>query len=211
MYARTTIGSLRALALAAALAAPGCMLDAPASGNGDGGAVSKGLGQDEPVACMTHGDCPSDMRCGFVAGSCGDASGTCLPTVREGSADCMIGAICGCDGVTYASDCEAWAEGVSVWFAGSCDASTQPDPDPDPEPEPDPDPEPVACGGQICSEGEFCFSEDGTCSASSGSCRSSSAVCTGPIQPMCGCDGTSYGSFCAAVAAGASIAHPGPC
>jgi hypothetical protein len=59
--------------------------------------------------CSTSEYCQFDLKCGkdAVAGSCRPLPTRCaLPTGKQ--------SVCGCDGVFYESDCEAWRASVSV-------------------------------------------------------------------------------------------------
>lgn len=68
------------------------------------------------------GDCPEGMFCD-IAG-CGVQTGECVPLPD----DCMVMAettapqVCGCDGVTYYSDCERLIAGVALAYLGQCRA-----------------------------------------------------------------------------------------
>lgn len=68
------------------------------------------------TVCADDGWCdyPADEYCGFA-----DGSGVCRPR----PADCAgepSGAVCGCDGTTYASACEAHRAGVDDASSGPC-------------------------------------------------------------------------------------------
>lgn len=74
------------------------------------------------------------------------------------------------------------------------------------------------CGGIAgiaCSaEGDYCQSEPGVCRNTAdyaGTCQPRPEVCTMIYQPVCGCDGRTYGNACQAAAEGASVAHEGEC
>ncbi len=75
-----------------------------------------------PSACndARGGDCPSNGFCQFGVGNrCGrNRAGVCKQRPRVCTDPPT--AICGCDGRTYASRCEAWKVGVSVASVGSC-------------------------------------------------------------------------------------------
>ncbi len=66
---------------------------------------------------------------------------------------------------------------------------------------------PVTCGIRglaPCPEGEYCDFDDAACGAAGvpGVCRPRPELCDASNAPVCGCDGRSYDSDCAAAAAG---------
>jgi hypothetical protein len=103
--------------------------------------------------------------------------------------------VCGVDGRTYGSLCEATCAGVEVAHDGSCEAK------------------PCGEDGAACSEAQFCEFPVGTCgkAGETGECREQPQVCPRHFEPVCGCDGRTYPNDCARQAAGVSLAHPGPC
>ncbi len=74
-----------------------------------------------------------------------------------------------------------------------------------------------ACGGFAglqCAEGQYCnFTPEATCGAADqmGTCASIPEFCTEQFEPVCGCDGNTYGNACEAAAGGTSVTHDGPC
>ena len=66
----------------------------------------------------------------------------------------------------------------------------------------------------VCPAGKFCAAaEANRCPGleSSGICRHIPEACIHIYQPVCGCDGQTYGNDCQADAAGVAIAYDGPC
>ena len=78
------------------------------------------------------------------------------------------------------------------------------------------EPEPGAtCGtiaGLVCSREEYC-DYDPSCLVpdAAGTCRPRPEVCIGVFDPVCGCDGRTYGNACTAASAGMDVASTGEC
>jgi Kazal-type serine protease inhibitor domain len=205
--------------LALAVVLGGCEPLAPAP-NEANGAITQPAG--EACGGLAGEGCVKGTYCDYPPGAlCGaaDQTGTCQP--KPEACDDVYDPVCGCDDRTYGNECEANARGVSVLHAGSCSAPAGPDAgaplDAGPGTRVDAAlPGPRHCGGLAglsCGRGEFC-SFGATCSSiadGTGVCRTLPAACTLIYAPVCGCDGKTHGSECAAHSQGVSVAAQGEC
>jgi hypothetical protein len=104
--------------------------------------------------------------------------------------------VCGCDGNTYSNACMAAGASVSVAAKGECKAP------------------PSSCkAGEVgaCGAGMFCEIPKGGGCGDSGMCWKVPDLCPGVVDPVCGCDGKTYGNSCLAQQSGTDVDHKGPC
>jgi hypothetical protein len=151
------------------------------------------------AACVVGGGtCGAGKFCRPAVGACGaSAEGHCTTIPEVCPPPIANIPVCGCDGVTYANACAAFAAGFGIASQGECEADQQ------------------ACGGAgggTCGAGEFCKRPLGECAGDAeGVCQSTPAVCQSNVAPVCGCDGVTYSNACAADGAGVTVDHEGAC
>ncbi len=177
-----------------------------ASGGGGTGGGGTGTG-GTPGSGGTCGGlqglkCTADQYCNFPASAqCGatDQTGKCAPKPQLCTE--IYAPVCGCDGMTYSSDCVAAGAGISVAKTGECGGKG------------------TACGaraGDTCAADEYClYTPAAMCGRAdaTGTCAKipTGTACDALYDPVCGCDGMTYGNNCTATLAGASIDHTGAC
>ena len=146
--------------------------------------------------------CPGGQFCDYDADAmCGaaDQMGVCRPMPDACAA--QYDPVCGCDGQTYSSACDANAVGVAVFASGAC--ADEPSDD--------------WCGGfagRTCGDREYCHYEPSdTCgwADATGTCQPMPDVCPAVVQPVCGCDGRTYDNACIAHRSGTSVRVEGSC
>lgn len=143
--------------------------------------------------CTGSDACLQNEYCAKAEGECGsEAACEARPDVCSQIYD----PVCGCDGITYANACEASRAGASMSAKGQCLIL--------------PPPPAVCTDSTACAENEYCNKEVGAC-GSDGTCASLPDACAQVYDPVCGCDGTTYGNACEAALAGVSIASAGAC
>lgn len=146
-------------------------------------------GECPPPPCQVTSDCGFGEYCVKDLGSC-QSIGFC----QDAPLDCPLLIVpepkCGCDGLDYDSECWANLALTTVAYDGTCQPACQNDGD--------------------CGFLEYCDTAHNGCGMP-GACRIKPDICAPILEPVCGCDETSYDNACFAAQMAVSVVGAGVC
>ena len=177
-----------------ALASPVCGCDGKTYGSACLAAVAgvsvsaKGGCAVTTLVCKSSAECDDGTFCRKRPGACAHA-GRCAK--KPAACPDLWSPVCGCDGVTYPSACEAAMAGAAVDYSGKCKVPT------------------CKTNGD-CAATQYCRKKPGSCDGE-GLCTARPHACPDLWAPVCGCDDVTHGNSCEAAAAGAAVAAKGEC
>lgn len=166
-----------------------------ACNEGDGSSTCDAVCMARSCSLSANDPCRPGEFCKVEVGRCTSPNGSGICEPRPDVCAEIFQPVCGCDGTTYGNECQAHVAGISVAHDGECGQ---------------------ACGGVLdvaCPDEEFCRLATGLCldPEAFGVCTSTPDACVAVFEPVCGCDGTTYGNECQAWSAGVSVAALGAC
>lgn len=144
-------------------------------------------------ACTDSAACGATEYCSKPDGQCG-GSGFCKDKGVGIMCTKEYMPVCGCDGKTYGNKCEAEKAGASIAQSGTCGAGSGCD----------------IAAQTGCKVGEYCSGPTGVCTGQ-GTCAAKPDACDMMYDPVCGCDGKTYGNACSAASVGVPVGASGEC
>jgi len=138
-------------------------------------------------ACFETVECTIGYFCLKNSGEC-ENFGQC--SEKPSACPDVWDPVCGCDGTTYGNACEAAAIGVNVDYSGECVTT--------------------CTNNSVCTVGDYCAKSEGDCGGM-GYCSPMPSACPDVWDPVCGCDGTTYGNACEAARSGVNVSYLGSC
>jgi len=139
--------------------------------------------------CTQNAECTAVDYCERAVGDCnGVGQCTTMPTICSSVWD----PVCGCDGATYGNPCEAAAAGMNVDYLGECLIAG------------------CSTNADCPAAADYCVKAVGDCNGV-GQCTTMPTICPSVWDPVCGCDGATYGNPCEAAAAGMNVDYLGEC
>jgi hypothetical protein len=139
------------------------------------------------ACCNDTSQCPSDSYCEKTIGAC-NSIGMCVDKPQFCPDLATPEYVCGCDGNTYISQCDAALAGVNLLSEGECPCIENSD----------------------CIFDKYCQKDLGDCDGG-GVCSEKPDFCTLIVDPVCGCDGQTYTNECFAKQSGINVASQGEC
>ncbi len=147
-----------------------------------------------PGTTVSEAQCTGNRGCDptdFCEKATGDCGGEGVCSERPTMCPDVWAPVCGCDDTTYGNNCESAAAGINIAYEGEC--------------------LPPPCqDNNDCLTGNYCQKTAGECT-SAGTCSPQPSMCPLVLDPVCGCDSTTYGNACLAAQAGINVASEGEC